>query len=46
MKVNGKDLFTVESVTKPDKVLKPEVKEAIKDIIMIMFVYDIDKVEL
>ena len=45
-KITGKDLFTVESVTKPNKELKPEIKERLEIILDIMKNWNITKVEI
>ena len=46
MKFSGKDIFTVESVTKQDKEVKSEVLDGLQAIVMIMETYGIDKVEI
>ena len=46
MKFSGKSIITVESLTKKDKEIKPEVLEGIQTIVALMEMYGIDKVEI
>ena len=45
MKVEGKDIFTIESVTAKDKKLKPGIQEIIDQILDLMEKTTITKIE-